>query len=399
MMNGEIAADIVRKEKETSATLIRPRYRQLDSLRGLAALAVFFGHALGGKIDTPLMVFIQKTPLGIMFNGGAAVMFFFVLSGFVLSLPFVGNEKPLKLTAFYVKRIFRIYPALILAIVFALLLREFVYDRAAIIHIPGTPVFSDWRWYDFWNWDWSKEHIKDLVKTLILIGPQFNFNLIDPPIWSLVIEMKISILLPVFIMIIARSSATLNIIFLLIITYLTYDHLGAWSIGVFYSGILIAKYKDDILRTIRSWPFIVVIAAAALGIFLYNNCFEFSSQIQEPDPSFKYIWSKYIMALGSCVIIMIVLAKKSLSRFFEHRFFTFLGNISYSFYLLHMPVLLTVSSLLWNKPAFNGLLIILPSLLVTVMLSYLMFTFIEKPFQKMGAKLISRHKMLSKLSI
>jgi peptidoglycan/LPS O-acetylase OafA/YrhL len=99
------------------------RYKPLDSLRGLAALFVFFGHYLGIWGDIFSHKNLVETPLGILFNGTASVMLFFVLSGFVLSLPFINGEKPLKLTAFYVKRILRIYPAFIFAIGLSLLFK------------------------------------------------------------------------------------------------------------------------------------------------------------------------------------------------------------------------------------------------------------------------------------
>lgn len=81
----------------------RHRYRQLDSLRGLAALTVFIGHCAGVKINMGVQNAVYPTPLGVLFNGNAAVVFFFVLSGFVLSLPFVNGNRPLKLTGFILK--------------------------------------------------------------------------------------------------------------------------------------------------------------------------------------------------------------------------------------------------------------------------------------------------------
>jgi len=92
----------------TPATNVNARYRQLDSLRGIAALFVFFSHFfLIFKIDGSLALALKASPLGVFINGHSAVMFFFVLSGFVLSLPFISNEKPLNLAEFYIKRIFR----------------------------------------------------------------------------------------------------------------------------------------------------------------------------------------------------------------------------------------------------------------------------------------------------
>lgn len=385
----------MKEDKPTVAA--HPRYKQLDSLRGLAALSVFFVHIIGkNAVNNPLVDFLKRTPLGIVFNGGAAVMFFFVLSGFVLSLPFVNNEKPLKLTAFYIKRVFRIYPALLSAIVVSVLLKAFVYDKFITAPIPDI---HSGEWGGFWNWHWDKEHLQELIKTLVLIGPEFNFNLLDPPIWSLVIEMKISILLPFFIMIIARSSKVLNIIFLFIIVYLTYDHAGVWPIGVFYLGILMAKYKDQIAHTIKSWPLIILIIVCCLGLFLYNIGFEFAGKIQPHYALFSHTWNSYMIAAGSCILMMIVLAKNKLSRFFEHPVFTFLGNISYSFYLIHMPLIIAMSSVFVGRYAFGGLYTFLTALLFALIIAYLMLVFIERPFQRIGAKLVRRFKIFQAISI
>lgn len=384
------------KEDKPTAVM-HPRYKQLDSLRGLAALSVFFVHIIGkNAVDSPCVDFLKRTPLGIVFNGGAAVMFFFVLSGFVLSLPFINNEKPLKLTAFYIKRVFRIYPALLFAIVVSVLLKTFVYDKFITAPIPDI---HSGEWSGFWNWHWNKEHPHELIKTFVLIGPEFNFNLLDPPIWSLVIEMKISILLPFFIMIIARGSAVLNIIFLFIIVYLTYDHAGAWPIGVFYLGILMAKYKDQITNTIKSWPLMILIVVCCLGIFLYNIGFEFAGKIQQHHALLSHTWNSYFIAVGSCIMMMIVLAKKRLSQFFEYRIFTFFGNISYSFYLIHMPLVIAMSSLFVGRYAFGGLYTFLAAFLFALITAYLMLVFIEKPFQRISAKLIRRFKILNTIPV
>lgn len=61
-------------------------YPELDGLRGLAALMVFFSHAMGLLYPTPLITYLQSSPFRILWDGAAAVDFFFVLSGFVLTL-------------------------------------------------------------------------------------------------------------------------------------------------------------------------------------------------------------------------------------------------------------------------------------------------------------------------
>jgi peptidoglycan/LPS O-acetylase OafA/YrhL len=370
------------------------RYKQLHCLRGLAALTVFFGHFLGIKLTTPFFVTLSKTPLSFLLNANAAVMFFFVLSGFVLSLPFVNGEKPLKLAAFYTKRVLRIYPAFIFAVLGALALKEFVYDKTAVAS------FSDWVG-NYWNWDFTRQSIPELLKTLLLIGPDFKptlIHVIDAPIWSLVIEMKMSIILPFFIMIISRGSVTLNIVFLLIIAHLTYRY-DAWAISIFYMGILMAKYREPVIQSIMGWNWVVLIFAVIVGYVLYNQLLLFLTPFQHSKIPFKNIYSNYLTATGSCLLMMIVLAKQKLSNFFEHRIFAFFGDISYSFYLIHLPILATVASLIANRYTFGMYYIFIITLTLSIIIAYLMFIFIERPFQRLSVKLVNKYKILNRLQV
>ena len=376
-------------EKTIPGPESHPRYRQLDSLRGLGAITVFFAHYISLKINLPLFNVVQPSPLGILFNGTAALMLFFILSGFVLSLPFIEGEKPLRLTSFYTKRVFRIYPAYIFAIIFAVVLKEFLFDK------NGLAPYADWI-KNFWNWDWNKENAKEILKTLLMIGPDFKINLIDPPIWSLVIEMKMSIILPFFIVIVSRNSMALNIGFLFVMGWLTYEY-NAWAISVFYLGILMAKYKDQILDKIRLLRTRTVAALIFFSILLYNNNYEFLHLIRRLNLLSKYILSDYLIAIGSCTIMMVVLARKRISLFFEHRIFTFFGDISYSFYLIHVPLLLTMASLFSDRFLLSPVYIFLSAFIMAVSLSYLMCIFIERPFQKFAVQLIKKYRILNTL--
>jgi peptidoglycan/LPS O-acetylase OafA/YrhL len=51
-------------EKVIPGAVTHTRYKQLDSLRGLAALTVFFTHFLGLKAAIPLFYYLKMTPLG-----------------------------------------------------------------------------------------------------------------------------------------------------------------------------------------------------------------------------------------------------------------------------------------------------------------------------------------------
>ncbi|MDK3025591.1 acyltransferase [Cupriavidus taiwanensis] len=105
------------------------RNSNLDGVRGLAALAVVLGHSntLGTGM-APLSMrasdFASETGNDIaarlwhtVFNADAAVMLFFVLSGYVLTAGLnATSRRPLQeLPAYSIRRLFRIYPVAIVA--------------------------------------------------------------------------------------------------------------------------------------------------------------------------------------------------------------------------------------------------------------------------------------------
>jgi peptidoglycan/LPS O-acetylase OafA/YrhL len=162
-------------------------------------------------------------------------------------------------------------------------------------------------------------------------------------------------------------------------------------------GVLIAKYKDHIFNKIRSWRVTTVIAIILVCTVLYNNNYEFFNSIQQLTLKSRYVLSDYLSALGSCTIMMIILARKRISQFFERRIFTFFGDISYSFYLIHVPLLLTMGSLISNRFALSPVYIFLSAFILAVLLAYLLCISIERPFQKLALKLIRKYKILNTL--
>jgi peptidoglycan/LPS O-acetylase OafA/YrhL len=79
------------------------RVKTLDAVRGLAALVVALDHAyltVPEGIRTGIHSYaepwfwLRYSPLRLMLQGSAAVMAFFVLSGFVLILPFLDGTQP-----------------------------------------------------------------------------------------------------------------------------------------------------------------------------------------------------------------------------------------------------------------------------------------------------------------
>ncbi|MGO9435837.1 MAG: acyltransferase family protein [Terracidiphilus sp.] len=84
------------------------RYLELDSLRGIGASIVVFGHFAGLWSSSAWYSAVNSSPLRALFAAHEAVVLFFVLSGFVLSIPLSG-ERPPSYRVFLLRRFCRIY--------------------------------------------------------------------------------------------------------------------------------------------------------------------------------------------------------------------------------------------------------------------------------------------------
>ena len=102
------------------------RIKGLDSIRFLCAAFVLFAH-LGitvpkniASLNADLYFYLQKF-FDCLFNGPAAVIIFFIISGFCIHHPFVFAKK-IKIVPFYSKRLIRItLPALVMILLYFLL--------------------------------------------------------------------------------------------------------------------------------------------------------------------------------------------------------------------------------------------------------------------------------------
>jgi peptidoglycan/LPS O-acetylase OafA/YrhL len=186
---------------------------------------------------------------------------------------------------------------------------------------------------------------------------------VDAPAWSLVYEMRISILFPLICWIVrrvgigwilagetllalwvphfqgpfpARLAATLN--------YSFYFFLGCWVAK--NRGILVEKCSA-----------IIPVGKAGL-LFLALNLYVFPWEfpglydvLRTSNPDIHH--SDLVTGLASCLLIVLALSSRRLQEWLGRKPLLWLGRVSYSFYLTHVVVLL---SALYFLPASWSLL-------------------------------------------
>lgn len=368
------------------------RFEELDSLRGIAAVAVIFHHYLYllppicDQQNLAKYWLITHTPLHMFWAGREAVLFFFVLSGFVLSLPFHSRSVPYG--PFIVKRILRIYMPYLAAVGIA-------FAASQLFSRGGIPELSRWfnsKWIDPITWS-------DAIQHVLLIG-SFKNGQFNPVLWSLVHEMRISLLFPLIMLLVTRrhwlTSLAVGFVISGVAQYLTHhfdaielpkqDYIATFEyIILFVVGALLARHRYVLLSRYaklgKPAKYSLVVLASVL--YTYRWCVF-------PDARILHIayFDDLMITAGVCIFIMTGLATKSASKLLTARPVVYTGRISYSIYLFHGILLLTFTNLLYGLVPLWAVLIL--TLVSTFVVSALSFKYLEVPSISIGRKLAAR---------
>lgn len=354
------------------------RLRQLDGLRGLAAFAVFLFHAIMMLPPSdPALHFLTRTILRPFWDGPSAVLLFFVLSGYVLTLPYSGQSpKKVDTIPFIIRRITRLYPAYWVALSLALALRYLVFSQQGLYGL-STWVNSHWQLQITWL---------SLVKHFTMISPYLNTNEIDPVIWSLIIEMRISLIFPAILILVQRTNrvryAVLAFGIAITLSALIHGPLDSASpwlhaltvLPAFLLGSYLAKYRARVVGFLRMSA-LNRVGLTILGFLLYGSVWFM--------PFLNRGTARLGTAVGSGIIVMLFLATNSLEKLGTLRPIRFLGDISYSFYLIHLPILLASTSVLYPLTG-SVLLAIAASLGISLPAAWAIYVMVEIPGQDLG---------------
>ena len=368
------------------------RFEELDSLRGIAAVTVVMNHYLNVlpsvydktvyQSDQWLLEALKYSPLHIFWAGHEAVIFFFVISGFVLALPYF--KRKMVYTTFIFKRISRIYLPYIVAVCVA-------FATDAIFSRGGIAALSSW-----FNSAWtSPVNLKLLLNHLFLIGT-FDNGELDPVLWSLVHEMRISLIFPVILYVITRFKwkaaiaiafscsclgFTSGVISYRVASYSPDFFLTLHYVSMFIIGALLAQHRDALARAFSAMSRVnkLCLFGAATLAYTYKWWFFRNTRLLHIN-----IIDDWTVASGVCLFIIFALSSKKASALLLSKPLLFCGRVSYSLYLYHAIVLLTAINIFFGViPLWQ---IWMLSLAVTFAISALMYRLVEVPSIELGKR-------------
>jgi peptidoglycan/LPS O-acetylase OafA/YrhL len=369
-----------------------PRYRpDIQVIRGLAVIAVVLFHANESIF-----------PIGYL-----GVDVFFVISGFVVtplilniySEESIKNGLPSSLLYFYKRRFYRLAPALAVCLVIS----------AFVIFLIGSP-------------DDHPKFLRQGIATLFLLGNfgayKYSGDYFSPasnPLvhtWSLSVEEQIYFLLPIILVGCLlnrrniRKSASALLILITIISLISFLFPAILEPVYSQAGVQFSSQFSFYSPVDRIWQF-------TLGGLTYLFATIYSEKIRELGKFYNFMITvalililffplplgvKESSLIASCLSIAIIVFKSlnTLPNFMANKL-KWVGDRSYSIYLVHMPLLYLAkfSPITGIGNSENRIIPIFLAIILSIYLGSLNYRFVEMRYRGRGKNNSNEVKTIS----
>jgi peptidoglycan/LPS O-acetylase OafA/YrhL len=354
---------------------------RLESLRGIAALIVAAHHGMmtfiSGTGDRPVILSSIFDVLWVrLTNPGLAVLFFFVLSGYVLGQSLTRDGDYWR---FMIRRAFRILPAFVVSVLFA-------YACVTLVRMETPPAdLTEFFKRPFW----PMPTIGQLFENLFLRSVWIN-----GPTWSIKWEIVGSIWLPGLVYLHTKTPEKLQIaLFLCASAFISFVHIRATNyvllniVQYFYAGFflppLISRWMPD------NWLFRLTTFVLGYWMVLQigaTNAGDFAAICPG--------------SIGASMMIGAVLSSRDFLNWLRLPPLRFLGRVSYSFYLFHWPMFyltamafLTIGAL--PRGELGNWIICMVSIVSALAVSAASYRWIELPFNRAGHAYTPREAVIA----
>jgi peptidoglycan/LPS O-acetylase OafA/YrhL len=384
------AQKVAQEEPITTPTAKKERvfFPNLDGLRFFCFLSVFLYHSFATDYKYIMETSLYKNvKYFIAGNGNLGVNFFFVLSGFLITyLLIVEKEKfkQINIGGFYVRRILRIWPLFYFCVFFGFVI--FPILKTMFGQVPNET--AHWPYYVTFlnNFDFLKNGLPDSSVLGIL--------------WSVAIEEQFYVIWPLA-MAFTPSKYYWHLFISIITVSLIYRYMNVHDGGILENHTLscisdmtvgglsatmvyyLPSFKNKMIHLNKAAVILLYLAVAA--VFFFRKELFWQNDILH---AFDRL---IIAALFALVILEQNYSERSLFKMSRYKRLSKLGTYTYGLYCLHMIGIL-IASILLKKTGLNknvyqviflegGL-----SLLLTIVLAYVSYTYYESWFLKFKNK-------------
>jgi len=337
----------------------------LDGLRAISCLLIISHHAdfLGWQA----------------INGHSGISVFFVLSGYLITMLAIREEARrgmLCLSAFYVRRTFRIFPAYYFTLLLYCLL---IFGVDIQSSIERREVFG-----------FALPYYLFYLNEYTPVPAMEQFGMMPPFFhsWSLGIEEKYYLIWPVLAFALIQRNTVVRATLAVSIIALQYIFLDSKLVMGLqlskYAVILIGCLLAIVMEHPKGYAYLSKLAAPRVHLMFLGILLIVQLQLGRVDANiFDYIYP-YIVA---AFLIGLVAGRSLCKSLFEVRVLTFLGLRTYGMYLLHLLALNVVEMVLrpgpevrlWQSPLYFAI-----SVAVTVAAAEVLYRCVEKPGIELG---------------
>ena len=362
---------------------------EIEALRGVAALAVVVEHTfsyldrLGGTNPGLFETYRGVQPILLwllhgLLDGRAAVILFFAISGFVLAIQLDRSAEPFLpgLLTYAQRRITRIVPVMWVAVLVAWPVALWL----------GQPAHAG--------------------PGLVLRNLFLTDTSLDPPLWTLRIELVCSAAFPFLFLAARRASLAQNLVLLALLAaggYWGYLQGSLVYLVFFQVGLMVHLYGRQAMALLRPR------AAAPLFIAAVLLC-GFAPQLWAFRPlgiAYGDMRIALLLEIPACFVILACLSADAVpaaGRFLRTGALRFLGRVSFSLYLFHFLVVrllytpyYTGTALTHIEGAFNQRFPILVQagffavvLAVSLVVATAAYHLVERPAMQWGRRIAGR---------
>ena len=357
------------------------RFYLLDLSRSIAALCVVLQHyqlfyylpdnSMPNSFLRSQQPFYEYIHFFYSF-GSVAVQYFFVLSGFVFFSVYNDKvyHKVVTLRNFFILRLSRLYPLVILTLLFAAFLQLFYNELT-----------NDYFIYKY-------NDIKHFILNIFLVN-QWGFQNGDSfngPAWSISIEVLLYASFFLFARLGMRNLLYVILVIILVVIFIT-ENLISQGFFCFYIGGITYYILLGIKKSLINYKprrIIIVLSLIILDILIFGRFLNpFFINHQE---NLEFLFGKDIKFLLFAIKFPLLILNLAIIQFIYPNIGSYtklLGDLSYTIYLIHFPIqitfaLLNISFITIN---YDNNITFLTYIFSVFFISFLIFRFFELPFK------------------
>jgi peptidoglycan/LPS O-acetylase OafA/YrhL len=365
------------------------KIKYLDGLRGVASIVVVLQHlkysffqpqsalliTQFNSLDLlPIIKTFVVSCFNLFFDGNLAVWIFWLLSSYVISIKFFKTDKDLDklIINYFTKRYFRLLIPVFISVIIAYLLLKFgfMYNLKYTENLVHD--FSR-KWIRL-NYSFEPNFFmalkSSLFDTFFDYKTKSSYNIV---LWTIKNEFLGS-LFTFSVFAIIRHNSKRYYIYLII--FLVLIKLKVLWLSIFLLGHVLCDFDFSQLTKSLKYKEMKIHNYSKLIFFLSIILIIFSKKVF----LIAQVPIEYVNFLCSILIVYITLRNRFFKRFFSNKICSFLGKISFSLYLIHVPIICSLSCylIMINNNSHSILLTTSVTFLITIIIAYFFEKYIDR---------------------